>query len=253
MESFLRRYLAIFEGTLREMDQRSQHRDSLLDPHAAPAEVLPWLAGFLGLEVDERWPESVLRQLIAQAAWLFRFRGTVAGLQRFLEIYLGIPVIILEKFRLRGIGGRILGDDSSPLTRPVLGAGFRVGGAIGTGTGDAAEAPLQGSLQDVYASTAHRFSVLIPGSPSVEQLSVVQRILDVHRPAHTVVDVCTAGSGIRVGHGLLVGISSIIGPTGGFDPVVLDDVVLGRASVLGRPGDGVSLGTFSLGSGTGIE
>src|SRR5262249_34190583 len=47
--SFLRRYLAMFEGTLGELEAKADARAALLDPRSAPAEILPWLAGFLGL------------------------------------------------------------------------------------------------------------------------------------------------------------------------------------------------------------
>jgi hypothetical protein len=63
----------------------------------------------------------------------------------------------------------------------------------------------------VSDSHAHRFSVLIPASLTEEQLDVVRRILEVHRPAHTIFDVCTVGAGMRVGRGLHVGISSMVG------------------------------------------
>ena len=57
---------------------RSDARAILLDPHAAPEEVLPWLASFLGLALDERWPLHARRELIAETPQLCRARGTVA-------------------------------------------------------------------------------------------------------------------------------------------------------------------------------
>ena len=70
---FLRRYLAILDGSLREMDLRAMLRHVLLNPNAAPDPVLPWLAQFIGLALDERWPESARRELIAEGIWLFRY------------------------------------------------------------------------------------------------------------------------------------------------------------------------------------
>jgi phage tail-like protein len=249
---FLQRYLAMFEGVLGEFEAKADARAALLDPRSAPAETLPWLAGFVGLVLDDRMAraprpggtvEDVRRQLIAETIWLFRFRGTVPGLRRFVEIYLGIPVIVLEKFRFRGMGGALLGESDAVSTSSVLGAGFRIGGAIGTD-----ETPvLTGAIDDAFMTHAHRFSIVIPAALTSEQHDVIQQILDVHRPAHTLVEICTVGTGMRAGRGLHVGLTSIIGRTGGFAELQIGGSTLGRGSVLGRPSTGVIVNGSRLG------
>jgi phage tail-like protein len=250
--SFLRRYLAIFEGALGELEAEADARRALLDPRSAPAEILPWLAGFLGLTFDElmsRAPrpdgstEDVRRKLIAEAMWLFRFRGTVAGLRRFLEIYLGSAPILIEKFRLRGLGGAMLGEGGGFSSNSVLGAGFRIGAAIG----QTETQTLAGNVEDGFETYAHRFAVIIPTSLTLEQSEVVARILDLHRPAHTLVEVCALESGMRVGQGLRVALTSIIGRSGGFDQWRLGDSPLGRGAILGVRAPGASIGGTRLG------
>lgn len=60
------------------------------DPQGeAPSEFLPWLAGWMALTIDEEWDESKVRNCLAEAVELYRRRGTVDGLGRFLEIYTG--------------------------------------------------------------------------------------------------------------------------------------------------------------------
>ena len=240
--AFLRRFLATFAGTMSELDGRSNERHALLDPRSAPQELLPWLAAFVGMVLDERWPEQARRTLIEEAIWLFRFRGTIPGLRRFLEIYLGRPPIFVEQFRVRGLGGAILGGDGSPQTSSVLGAGFRVGGAVGV----TATQQLGVSVDDAFDTHAHRFAVVIPVRLSTEQHDVVKHILDVHRPAHTVVSICTVGAGIRVGRGLHVELSSVIGPTGGFRSLQLDQSLLGTGAILGRAEAGTKPGASRL-------
>ena len=231
--SFLLRYLATFEGELSDWEGRAIARRALIEPTSAPDEILPWLAGFVGLTLDERWSVAVRRQLIAAAVWLFRFRGTVPGLLRFLEICTGGPVVIVEDYRLRGGGGAVLGDTTG--TSSVLGAGFQIGGSTE-----------QGSTSDSFETHAHRFTVLIQQSLSEDQQAMVQNVLDVHRPAHTLVEVCTLGAGMRVGRGLLIGLSSIIGPTGGFGRLQVGGSLLGRGAVLGRAGVGTVAGASRL-------
>jgi phage tail-like protein len=220
--SFLRRYLAVVEGFLGEIEARAVDRSILLSPRATPDEALPWLASFVGLILDERWSRAprpggrtsdARREIIELAAWLFKNRGTVAGLRRFIELYVGAEVVLLEHFRLRGGMQQMLG--------------------AATVTGSDAR--------------AHRFTVLIPASLTEEELDVVRQILSVHRPAHTIFDVCTVGAGMRAGRGLHVGISSIVGPTGGFGMLRLGTSALGRGAIIGHPVDSIKPGTSRVG------
>ena len=204
--SFLRRYLAMFEGFLGETEARGVERDLLLDPRSTRADCLPWLASFIGLVLDERWAEApsrgdgpvdARRDIVREAAWLFRYRGTLPGLKRFIELYVGSPVLIIEHYRVRGIGAAVLGDEGAAFSSSIVGVGFRVGGAVGSETA----VPLEGSVADAFRTHAHRFTVLVPAALSEEQLDVVRHIIQVHRPAHTLFELCTAGAGMRVGRG----------------------------------------------------
>jgi phage tail-like protein len=251
--SFLLRYLAMFEGFLGETEARAVDRDLLLDPRSAPDECIPWLASFVGLMLDERWaaapsprgqsPNDARREFIREAVWLFRYRGTLPGLKKFIEIYTGTPVVIVEHYRMRGIGAAVLGDTGAAFSSSIVGVGFRVGGAVGSDT----PAPLEGTVEDAFRSHAHRFTVIIPSALNEEQLDVVRNIIEVHRPAHTIFDVCTVGAGMRVGRGLMLEITSIVGPTGAFFPVQLGSSVLGRGAIIGRPHIGAIAGASRTG------
>ena len=238
--SFLLRYLATFEGELGDWEARSITRRALIEAKSSPDEILPWLAAFVGLVLDERWSPAIRRHLIAEAIWLFRFRGTVPGLVRFLQICTQCAVVIIEKFRLRGLGAA-LGDDST--SSSVLGIGFRVGGAVG----DPAASLLTSSADDAFVTHAHRFTVLVQGSLTQDQSDILQHLLDVHRPAHTLVDSCTVATGMRVGRGLLIGLTSIIGRSEQFMRFQVGSSVLGRGAILGRPEAGTVPGASVLG------
>jgi hypothetical protein len=183
------------------------------------------------MPLDERWPEAVKRAILREATWLFRFRGTVKGLSRFLQLYTGVAPVIVEQYRLRGLGA--VGDANGPESRAILGAGFRVGGELG----DPNQSPIAGqaTAADAFQTNAHRFTVLIPARLSEEQTDVVQQILDVHRPAHTIVQLCTVDAGMRVGRGLMIGLTSMIGRTGGFRQLQTGASRIGRDAILGRP------------------
>jgi len=232
VNSFLKRYLAMPDNLLSYFDTASFMRHALLDPCSSPREMLPWLAGFVGLVLDERFNEAVRRRLIEGAVWLFRFRGTVEGLKTFLQIYLDVQVVIIEYFKVRGLGGALVGAEHPEQGNAVLGAGYRVGLALGS------ESSLVGGDDIQFESPgderhAHRFSVLIPALLTSEQLDVVNHIIARHRPAHTLFDVCTVEAGMRIGRGLHLELTSIIGHSGGFLPLQVDGSTLGRGSIAG--------------------
>jgi len=236
---FLQRYLAMVDGVLSDLGGRADERATLLSSAAAPAEALGWLAGFLGLVLDERWPEAVRRRVIDEAPWLLRFRGTKQGLERLLELIVGRPVIILERWRLRGVGGALLEGVDPAAGAAVVGGGLRVGGSVGA-TG---EAPVS---DDLFASHAHRFAVLVPAVLSDDQTGMVTHALDVHRPAHTIFELCSLGSGMSVGRGLHLGLLSTIGRTGGFESLTAGHSAIG-GGIVGRPAPGTSVGATSVG------
>ena len=213
---FLHRLLSPTEGLFHELDERAASREIFLDPQTTPQEALPWLASFLGLTLDRRWPIQARRTLIAEATYLLQRRGTIATLSRMIEIYLGRPPTILEQWRLRGVGGIQLGGRvaRSPMAPrhgdpvlPVLGA-LTVGGST-----TAARFPYRGLTEDAFETNAHRFTVLVPIELTKEQLDVVTRIVMLHRPAHTDFEICETGVGMRVGSRLHVGLTSKVGPS----------------------------------------
>ncbi len=236
---FLRRFLALPDSVLDDLEGRSEQRAALLHAAGTPAEALPWLAGFVGLVLDERWPEPVRRAIVGEAAALFRVRGTVAGLQRFLRLALGDhrDVLVIERWRMRGLGGTLDGGAAGTSTS-VVGSGLRVGGAVGL----PGESPLSGTIDDAFATHAHRFSVVIPAVLSASELDMVRDVLAIHRPAHTLFDVCTVDSGMRIGVGLHIGLLSMIGRTGGFATATLGTAAAGSSALPGCPGDGVGAG-----------
>lgn len=245
---FLRRYLAMFEGTLGTLDTRAQARHALIDPASAPAETLPWLASMVGMTLDRRWSEAARRTFIAEAITLFRFRGTIRGLRRMLAIYLGFEIGIVESYRFRGLGGARLGSEGDPRTAAIVGS-FRVGGRYDAGGNAVSE--LEDEVgEDSFERHAHRFSVVVPASLSQEQLDVVRLILDRHRPAHTLYEICTVDSGLRIGNGAHLELTTVLGHGGEFGTLQTGGSVIGRSDVVGYPRAGTRAGSSHLGKDT---
>ena len=62
----------------------------------APDDFLAWLAGWVGIALDDGWDEARRRMIVARAVELYRLRGTAAGLAGQVEIQTGGTVEIVE-------------------------------------------------------------------------------------------------------------------------------------------------------------
>ena len=101
-DDFMGRFLMIFESILSPIDRTVGNLHYYFDAQMAPPELLPWLASWLGLVLDERWPEEQRRALILAAVELYQWRGTRRGLSEFLRLYTGLTPEIIE----HGVGRR---------------------------------------------------------------------------------------------------------------------------------------------------
>jgi phage tail-like protein len=105
-DPFLGRFLLPFEQVFAGFEDLLSAIDRHFAPALAEPDFLPWLATWVALVLDESWDDSQRRRLIAEAVELYRWRGTVYGLKRYLEIYLGIKPRIRER---RWPGGMQIG------------------------------------------------------------------------------------------------------------------------------------------------
>lgn len=70
--------------------------DAYLDPQLAPLDFVGWLAGIVGVELDETWPEARQRDLVAHAVELYAWRGTARGIAELVETYTGAEVDVAD-------------------------------------------------------------------------------------------------------------------------------------------------------------
>jgi phage tail-like protein len=237
---FLQRMLAPSEGMLHELDEWAERRAVLVDPKATPPAALDWLAGFAALALDRRWPEPARRTLVAEVYQLYRRRGTKAALLRILTIYLGYPPQLVEAWQLRGLAGAVLGTRPGALQPPAVGGTSAQTGSLGRFAVGGARPGQTG-----YTASAHRFTLLLRGELTGEQRSVVQAILDGHKPAHTLVEICELGAGMRIGERLRLELTSYVGPGSGWAPAVVGQVLIGGDGVVGLPAVGSRVGERS--------
>jgi len=166
-DELMGRFLMLFESFLAPIDRQIDNLPLYFDPAFTPVKLLPWLASWVDLTLDDHWPEAKRRQLLKAAVSLYRKRGTRRGLQEYLEIYTGAQVQISE----HGAHNFLLGPDA------------RLGPGVALGT----------------LNMPHTFTVTVylPPAESVagsaaerqryeaDRRRMIESIIEAEKPAHT--------------------------------------------------------------------
>jgi phage tail-like protein len=154
-DDFSGRFLHIFEDIFRPIEGIVDNNSFYFDPGITPEPFLPWIASWLGLVLDERWPELKRRQLVKSAVELYRWRGTKRGLVEYLKLYTGVTPRITEHGAAEGMR---LGGDSK------LGTPMQIGGKGGA-----------------FCFTVE---LKLPDKSEVDT-DIVRSIIEIQKPAHT--------------------------------------------------------------------
>lgn len=93
---FLRRFLKIFQHLFYDLEGRVDDLPKLFNASTTPATFLPYLAAWAALYIDEDWSELQTRNVLRHIGELYRQRGTLEGLRRYLRLYVGSFVDVEE-------------------------------------------------------------------------------------------------------------------------------------------------------------
>lgn len=89
-DDFTRRFVAAFDDLLAPVLSTIDQFDTYLDPWLAPADFVGWLAGWVGVELDQNWSDEQQRRLVATGVRRHARRGTRAGLSDDVVQFLGV-------------------------------------------------------------------------------------------------------------------------------------------------------------------
>jgi phage tail-like protein len=89
-DDFCQRMTGAFDEVLAPLFTTLDCLGTYLDPELAPPDFVDWLAGWVGIDIDETWSLERRRRLIQDAAVLYRTRGTAAGLAAHVRLYTGV-------------------------------------------------------------------------------------------------------------------------------------------------------------------
>jgi phage tail-like protein len=95
-DDMAQRLLDALDSVIAPIYSTLDNFDAYLDPWLTPEDFLAWLAGWVGIALDESWDEERRRQIVARAVELYRMRGTAIGLAGQVEIQTGGTVEIIE-------------------------------------------------------------------------------------------------------------------------------------------------------------
>ena len=177
----IHRLARIIESIFAEFGEEIENVPDLFDPHAAPADFLPWLASWMALILRADWDESQQREVVAKIIPLYAKRGTKSGLEGYLKIYAGEGVTIKDE-----------------LTPMQIGASSTVG--VDTVVGG--QPPYFFIVNVAFAE------------PDPEKLKLkvkaVKDVLDIEKPAHTFYHLNFQGPTLQIGVASTVGTDTLI-------------------------------------------
>lgn len=250
--AFTERFLSLFDASLDTVAETVRRFPALLHGDAAPPEVLPWIARFLSVALDESWSVAARRRVLAGAPELFRKRGTLPGLERAIQLaYDGTPTIVEHGWE-RAWGGVASASGAPAPTAARLGAIRLFGRSSARFALDRSalgRTPLMSfgdPGEDPHRAGQFRFSVSVPPANGLSRASLL-RLIDGQKPAHTLAEIHIGGErNFVLGTGVRLGIDTMLRMPA---PMALGDPALRlrRGVVLaGRPRRGALLGRTAL-------
>jgi len=165
---------ADFESVL---DNISDH----FDPLRAREDFLPWLASWTALVLRADWSPEQKRKALSQIIPLYRKRGTKAGLEEYLKIYVG--------------EGTSIFDEHDPIQVGEI-------STVGVDT-------IVGGMPAYLFRVNVVFTTPDPAELSTKTESV-RAVLDIEKPAHTVYSLSISGPTFQVGVQSTVGKDTLI-------------------------------------------
>ncbi|MFT6145609.1 MAG: phage tail-like protein [Myxococcota bacterium] len=112
-EDPMRRFLFLFQHMMTRITNQIDNLADLTNPLLCEPKFLPWLASWVGFELDESLPIHQQRELVRRAIRLYRTRGTRAGIEEMVRVLTSAPVRVRERAKAHPV---------------VLGKNFVIGG-----------------------------------------------------------------------------------------------------------------------------
>lgn len=214
---FNERLLSLFDAMRDEIKGEIRALGSVIDPRTTDAaskrDFLDWLGTWFNLELYRVWPVERRRAVLHRAGDLFKLRGTARGIELFVQLALGRKITIVESF----VDRHWWFASHSRLGSSVLFGPQIVGRAALDGTDLLSTKVINSTptpMLDPFAVRANRMIVYAAGcaeSGAADDLTMVQKVIDVQKPAHVAACIVSATPDMRLGVNARLGLDAVIG------------------------------------------
>jgi phage tail-like protein len=254
---FLERFIDNIEGVLTPIEDRIAQAYLLTHPRSAPDDALEWLASWIGLTFDARYPYESRRRLLLAAPKIYRRRGTLEGLRMAIDAVAndGVSsgeVVVVEDFRLRRTFATILGADLANEADPLL-AGLTVSGNSYVGDTLFLGADFQHELLALFGASqlstleqaevrrfydrlADRLTILVHNEVVERDIGLINRVVELETPAHVSARVVTTSYPLLIGVAALIGVDTYLSAPRTNGTVQLNRSTLGVGDFVRRIG-----------------
>jgi phage tail-like protein len=95
-DEFAARWLSGLDTVMAVVETTLDCFPAYLDPELSPEDFLAWTGSWLGTVFDEEMTLAQRRALVAEIVGIYGMRGTVAGIERLLELTLPVQATVVE-------------------------------------------------------------------------------------------------------------------------------------------------------------
>lgn len=99
--SFLARYLGIFQSIYVDLEDRIDNTPVQFDTEKTNKDFLNWIADWISIKNPSIWGEKKLRTLVKEAVSIYKMKGTKASVAKIVKEYAGVEPIIVEQFDIK--------------------------------------------------------------------------------------------------------------------------------------------------------
>lgn len=210
------RLFALLSAPLGELEEAIADLPLLFDAAGvADREDGAWLdalAAWVAVQLDRDWPESLRRQLVAEAFVRHGLRGTRSALEETLGRVARAKVTVTEPAASASLWQ--LDGESGLLGSTTMLAPAEAQGAV---VGTTAEVDRSHLIRDedfgwpLFADVAHRFCVHVEAAVDDVRLRALRAAVDEEKPAHTLAHICVLEPRTSVGFQSRVEVDMYVG------------------------------------------